>query len=673
MILLNSFTLLPIFLILIFFVIYTTGFLILKLGKVELVAEECIALSLMLGSVIFVFEAILFGLLNLRFLSLPMLIILNIYIFIRYKFEILKTWKVFLYNWKLLSIILVGILIQGFINFPSGINYGDGLLFWSSQGHDGLWHISLMQEIVKSMPPKNPIYAHEVLYNYHYLVDIFMGEFARIFPIFSLLDLYFRFFPVVLSFMIGVSVFSFVSLWKKNALIGLIATAFTYFIGSFGFVVTYMKHGIIFGGETVFWAAQPNTILGNPPHAIAFSFITAYFLSFLKYFRERNKFWLIIAFLLGGVLTGFKVSGGIVLVFGVLAAGLFDLINTKKLTTLFFAILISITNFITFKLLTKSGEGHLIFLPWWFIRTMVVAGNRLDWLDLELRRQTYLAAGTWHSYLRVLQLETLAFLIFLIGNTGMRIIALYEFIRIFGKKGSLLLKDPFEISLLTTMLVAFLIPIFFVQQGIIYNNIQFMQYYLLIMGFYAAVVFYKVIHIKNALLKIFLIVLIIILSVPTVIGNLVEFYGPGTTALAIVSNAQLQSLDYLKNNTPSDATILSYPFDKYLKDKYQQQPRPIYAWYSTSYISAFGLRSTYLSAEEQALITGYPLNDRLEKMNKFFSQVDFKWNEEFLADEKIDYIYLEKPQIKNQLDLEKNHLVKIFENNESIIYKVKKI
>ena len=665
-----SFIQLPIFLILILLTTYTVGFLVLKLGKISLSGEETIALSLMLGCVIFVLSAFLFGFLNLRFLILPLLISFNLITFIKFKLKVLSPWKILFVNYKLLILILLGIFIQGFINFPSGINYGDGLYFWSSQGHDGLWHIALMEEAKKNIPFQNPIFAGEGFYNYHFLVDIFMGEFARIYPIFQSLDLYFRYFPIVFSFMLGISVFAFASLWRRNAQIGLIAVIFTYFVGSFGYVVTYLKHGIILGGETVFWAAQPNTILGNPPHAISFCFITVYFLSLLKYFRERNKFYLVIAFLLGGVLTGFKVSSGIVLVAGVFAAGIFDFLINKKLTTLIFAFIISAANYITFKLLTRSGEGHLMFLPWWFIRTMVVAGDRLDWLDLELRRQHYLSQGTWHAYLRVLQLETTAFLIFLVGNTGIRVVAFYEFIRAFWEKKFSVFKDPFEVMLFVTMMTGFLVPIFFVQQGIIYNNIQFMQYYLLIIGFYASLFFYRILKIKLKPLRIILAVLIIALAVPTVIGNLVEFYGPGTTALSKISNTQLEAISYLRENTTKDSIILTFPFDKYLKDKYPTQPRPIYAWYSTSYIPAIASRRTYLSAEEQALITGYPIEDRTQKMHKFFDQLDFKWNEKFLSDEKIDYIYLEKPQIKNPLDLVKNHLTKIFENDESLIYKV---
>ena len=99
--------------------------------------------------------------------------------------------------------------LQGLINFPSGFLYKEGVLFWSSQGHDGLWHVALMEEINRTFPPQNPLFYGRPLQNYHFASDLFMGEFYRIFNFFDPLDLYFRYYPILFSFMIGISSFSF--------------------------------------------------------------------------------------------------------------------------------------------------------------------------------------------------------------------------------------------------------------------------------------------------------------------------------------------------------------------------------------------------------------------------------------------------------------------------------
>ncbi|MEK7616940.1 MAG: hypothetical protein AAB414_02710 [Patescibacteria group bacterium] len=657
-----------IFIALSLFVLYLPGFGMIARKKEILKDQETVVLSISLGIVFFVGFAIIFSLLNIRWLMLPIFIFYGLYVFAKYKLEILKPWKVFIKDKLLLILIVLGILTQGFINFPSGLLYKEGLLFWSSQGHDGIWHISLMGEIKKSLPPNNPTFAGEKLYNYHYLVDVLMGEFARIFPYFSSLDLYFRFFPVIFSFLIGASVFAFVTKWKNNIKIGYFGVFFTYFVGSFGYIVTWLRDGNLFGGETVFWASQENTLLGNPPHAVAHVFLTTFLLSLLFYLKERKFYWLIILFILGSMLTGFKVSGGFVMLTGIGAAAISDLIFNKKVHIILLAFALVISNVLTFKAMTSSqASSFLMFLPWWFIRTMIV--DKLGWIDHELRRQHYLSKGTWNAYLRVIQLEITALLIFLIGNLGMRILGFYILVRN-GLKMSFL-KNPVSVMLLVSMLTGFFMVILFVQKGIIYNNIQFIQYSLLISGFYGAVAAYQLlILIKRKLPRLILFSLIVFLSVPTVIGNLNEFYGPSKTALAKISNQQLEALKFLRENSMEYEVVLTVPFNKYLKDQFIIQPRPIYAWYPTSYIPALTGRKTYLTSEEQALITGYPTDERLNNMKKFFEQSNPLFNKRFLKEENIRYIYTSKDELISALDLDKNNLDIFFENSEVIIYKV---
>lgn len=658
------------FLIICFFTFYIVGFGLVRIRK-NLKEEEVILFSSTLGLVLFVMMAIMLGFLNLRILMLPLILIANALVIYKYKSSVLFDWRIFVRKKFLSVLIILGIIIQGFINFPSGYLYKEGLLFWSSQGHDGLWHVTLMEEISKNFPPKNPIFSGELLYNYHYLVDILMGEFLRVFPVFLTLDLYFRFFPVIFSFLLGLSVFAFVSRWRSSAGTGYWAVFFTYFTGSFGYIITFIRSGNILGGETVFWASQENTLLGNPPHAVAHILLTTFFLSFLLYLKERRFFWIIISFILGALLAGFKVSGGLVLLTGIGAAGLVDALLNKRMKTLLLALSLGISNFVTFKAMTsKEAASFLMFLPWWFIRTMVV--DKLGLIDWELKRQHYLSKGTWNANLRVIQLELTAFLIFIIGNFGMRILGVYSLIKD-GLQRKLIV-SPLDTMLFTSAVTGVLMVVFFVQKGIIYNNIQFIQYSLLIMGFYAAVTVRNMLqYIKYGYIRVLIALVIVILSLPTVLGNLNEFYGPGRTPLAVISNKELEALKLLKLNSNKDDIILTVPFNKYLKDKFPTQPRPIYAWYSTAYVSALTARSTYFTSEEQALITGYPVDKKREKLMKFFKQDDLSFNRKFLADENIKFIYIAKNELEIPLDLEENNLRIFYESDEVVIYERKDI
>lgn len=656
-----------IFIFLSWLTFYIIGFGILSSHKKNLEDWEIISLSFSLGIIIFVIGAVFFGLLNLRLLVLPILLFTVLYIIIRNKLAIIKPWRIFSKDKRLLSLVTLGILVQGFINFPSGMLYKDGLLFWSSQGHDGLWHVASMEQVKESFPPTNPGFSNELIYNYHYLVDVLMGEFARIFPIFSSLDLYFRFFPILFSFMIGISIFSFMSRWQNNPKIGYWGVFFTYFTGSFGYIVTYFKNGNLLGGETAFWVAQQHTIIGNPPHAISHSLLVSFLLSLLIFIKRKNIFWFLITFAVAATLAGFKVSGGFVMLVGLTAGATLDFLLNRKISLLILTAFLGLSNFATFKLMTRGAESFLIFLPWWFIRTMVVV--KLDWIDLELRRQHYIAAGNWHATLRVIQLETTAFLIFVIGNLGMRILGFYEiFKKLISRK---FFVSPFEIILFTIMLTGFIVPMIFVQKGIIYNIIQFMQYFLLIFGFYAAVSFYRLLNfLKNRFIKVIVAILVIAFSIPTAIGSLNEFYGPGRTALSKISHSEIGALTYLRENSNSNSVVLTKPFNKYLKDKFDKQPWPIYAWYDTPYVSAISARSSYL-ASEHAILLDYPgTKQRLDEKGKFFSQIDFSWNKQFLDQAKIDYVYIAKGELEKPIDKGQNNLDIFFENDEIIIFKV---
>lgn len=675
--LLVTFGNLLLFLIIFFLIFYVNGFGIISIVKDETNDYEKITLSLALSIVLFVLIASLAGIVNLRFLVLPVIVVLSVINIVRFRTKLLSPWITFFRSKYLLFLIFLGILIQGFINFPSGYNYPEGLLFWSSQGHDGIWHVSVMEEIKKNFPPNNPLFSGDQLYNYHYLVDVLMGEFARLFPFFSSLDLYFRFFPIIFSMFMGLSVFTFTSRWKNSESVGYWAIFFTYFVGSFGYIVTWIKNGKILGGETVFWASQLNTVLGNPPHAISICLLSTFFLSLLFFTKSMNQSkgkmlkWGVITFIIGSVLAGFKVSGGVVLLGGLGFALICEIIFLRNFKLLPLLGALSVSNFLIFKSLTRGAESFLMFLPWWFVRTMIVDGGRVGWIDIELRRQTYLSKGTWHADLRVLQLELFALFLFVFGNLGTRFLALYDIGLQFIKQKRSLFKDRITLTLFGSMATGFIVPMLFVQKGIIYNNIQFMQYFLLITGFFAASTMAAVFsRIHNKVIKTAIFILLFVFSAPTVIGNLVEFYGPGTTPLAVITTPELDALSYLRDHSQPEDVILNLYFNGNLRYKFTDQPRPIYAWYSTGYITALTARPTFLSSEEQVMITGYPFEQRRDQVKKFFSQKDIAWNKKFLDDNAIKFIYLPKQEPETPFDPEKDNLRLLYNNSEVNIYAV---
>lgn len=666
--LLKILTLLPVFLLLSIFVFYVPGCLLIKQAKLKLRDDEQITLSLGLGLVIFLVITILTSLLGFRILSPLILLLINIYAFFQQRTKILKPFLNLFKQKALMALLLLGTLVEGFINFPSGFPYQNGHLYWSAQGHDGLWHVSVIETMKRVFPAPNPLYAGKILYNYHYFIDVIMAEFNRIFFFFSSLDLYYRFFAFLISFLMGLAAYSFLTTWKKNEKIGLLGIFFTYLVGSFGYLVLLIQRRGFFGGETIFWAAQGNTIIGNPPHAFCYILLPTFFLAFYYYLKKKNLPLLISCFLLGGFLLGFKVSAAFVLLAGLGVASLLTLINKRKKEPFLLTLILGFSNLTIFKLITKGGTSLLMFHPWWFIRTMIVVPDRVNWLDLELRRQFYLAQGGFRGYLRVIQFEALAFLIFLTGNLGTRIIGFWEIFK--GLYRRTIFTDPLESTLFFTMLTGFIMPLLFIQKGVTYNLIQFMQYFLLIFGFFAAISLYDLLQsFKEKRKKYLILAIFIAFSIPTVIGNLVSFYGKNP--LAIITYEEIEALNFLKNNSQENDVFLTKPFNPYSRGLYEHQPWPIYAWESTAYVSAYTSRPSYYTDEGQVRIFGINTEERLEAMNDFFDpEQPLEDKQSFLKEERIKFIYLrtEEADEEQRKVLSQLNLNQIFENKEVVIY-----
>ena len=635
------------------------GFLILKKIRFEMdnILEKYVV-STTLGLVIFTLSAYILAGLHLRFVMF-MFPILGLLTFWKFRKEIIKG-KINISNKTLLfTILVIGIIFQVAVNAPSGISFSEGIYFWSSHGHDGVWHLSLMEQMHNDQFPfQNPEFSSHKLQNYHFFVDLLMSEFSRLYS-FSNLDIYFRFMPILFSTLLGLGSFIFVKYWTKSESAGIWALIFTYFAGSFGYLLYIPTHKDL-GGESMFWVSQTHSVLGNPPHAAAFIIMVVFLFCLLKFLKSYKLSDFIICTILGGSIIGFKVYGGVLILGGLFLIGLFELIFRRAfrtlilfLTTLSLSLLIYLPN-------SANSQDFLIWQPWWYIRTMVVAPDRLNWIDLELRRQTYIAEG---NLKRVIQLEATAFLIFLFGNLGMRFLGFYTLA--LSLKNAL--RNSFNLYLILMCLTSFVFPLLFLQKGVAGNSIQFFQYFLLIFSIFAAVSVSKIMDkIKKNSVKIFLGIVIIILSIPTQIGLIYNFYS--NLPLARIDKKELSALNFFKK-TPTDTVILTAPFNKNVKSS--DLIPPIWLWSDTSYVTALSGRRTYIADEEQINILGYNLEERIAFQRNIFEENTPEQVKQNLLSRKIDYLYFPKI-LEPKVDLSEANLKKVFSNSEIEIWQVSK-
>ena len=82
---------------------------------------------------------------SLPFETSPLVFIIMTLIFLVFLF-----WAFRLNKWLAL-IIFFGIISQSLTTIRSGLLYSYGMGFWGSNGHDGVWHLSLINSLARNI------------------------------------------------------------------------------------------------------------------------------------------------------------------------------------------------------------------------------------------------------------------------------------------------------------------------------------------------------------------------------------------------------------------------------------------------------------------------------------------------------------------------------------------
>lgn len=637
------------------------GVLLLNKSRLTLSFWQKIFLGTVIGYIIFTLVSYLFLILGIGFLIFPFFIAIDIYFFRSFKKDSLKD----IFRQKNLfitiSIFIIGILGQLLVIAPSGWNVNGDLLFWSSHAHDASWHMALTNEIQRiklGSVIQNPEYAGVKLTNYHIFSDIAPAMFNKYLQI-PELELYFRFFPFLYSLLLGSSAFFLGKAIGKSYLSGIWSAIFIYFGGSFGYIVTLIHHGGI-GGESIFWGSQIQSSIGNPPFIAANVILITFLYFLLRLLGKNNKIIFFVSALLLGSLAVFKIYAAIVLFFALGIAGVWEIVRERRFRIISLTIpsgLLALALFLPFYSQTSS---FLIFQPWWYIRSMIASDGRLNWVDLELRRQFYLSLHSLRGYLRVTEYELIGFSIFFFGNLGMRFIGLYGVIL----SAKTFFKNYFNQVLILMTFLSLIFPLLFLQKGVAGGTANFLEYFILGFGFFAAITVAKLMAgIKNKILTITLSAVIIVLAVPTQIGLLRELYS--RNPYTKITKGELSALNFLKNNTSQDSIVLTPPYDPNLN---LGGPIPnVWDWFDTAYVTAFSARRTYFDDYEQVDIMGYDYRNRLKVKQAIFDGTDAVLVKQTIGETGAQIIYFPKP-MHPKVDLSRAGLTKIFENSEVEIW-----
>jgi len=555
-------------------------------------------------------------------------------------------------NVPLFLLIILGSVCLSLVMVKSGLVYSFGMGFWGPNGHDGIWHISLINQLSK-FSLEHPTFSGNILTNYHFGFDLLTAILFRLTGIMPV-NLYFQILPPVLAVLLGILCYSFVNKWTGSNKSALWSTFFVYFGGSLGWLVNYLRNGN-FGGESMFWANQSISTLINPPYALSLIILLAGLIKLLDYFKKPDKKNLIVCSLLLGILMQIKVYIGIIVLLSLACmlpvALLFRRDKIKEILRLFLGTLsVALIVFLPFNL---KASSLLVFNPLWFSRTMLAYSDRLGWIKLENARIAYFYSGKWIKWVLA---EGLALTIFIFGNIGTRVIGLLYGGFILKKKQQI---SEIEIFIYSALIFSLIIPLLFIQKGNPWNTIQFFYYFQFVLAIMAGLTIGKLPF--NFILTL----LIIFLTIPTTINSLRNDYLPWRPPSRI-SIEELEALNFLR--TKPRGVVLSYPFMEEWRSNFSE-PRPLYAYETTAYVSALSGKITYLEDEMNLEISGYNWQPRRDNALRFFSTDNRQWAVNFLQENKIKYMYLVKGQKMNLGQNDINCRL-IFENGEVKIYQI---
>jgi hypothetical protein len=539
---------------------------------------------------------------------------------------------------------ILGIIFQGVAMFRSGLLYNYGIGFFGPLARDGVWHEALVNQLKFALPPQNPGYAGTVLSNYHYFYDLLVAAVSRFFNINSSFLIY-RFFPVVLSILLGVGTYILAQRLFKNRTVSLFAVFFAYFASSFGWVVGLIK-GEQIGGESAFWANQPVSMNLNPPYAISLVIIIFAIILLDLYLKKPSIVKGVILAIAIGFLVGFKAYAGVVMLSGLFFLTLKKIFFDKNFSLLPIVILSGGIFLATYLSISRGAASLIGFQPFWLIDTMIDAGDRVGIPNFTARRFAYLGGGKWFNYAAI---ELISLAIFFVGNLGTRIIGLCAISKKFFKEDVHLF--------IFLMMGATIVPtILLVQKGNPWNIIQFFYYFLYFAGLYAA-----------ASLKKFSIPVVILILLITPISSVTTFRGWfNPTPPAYLSVDEHEALTYL-SKVPR-GIVLKHLFDTTLRGKFTD-PYIIPVYADSAYVSAYSGKEVYIEDVEQQIVLNTDYEGRLEDADRFFTEKDLNWSNKFLKDNDIRYVYL--PKIY-QLPMaeEEYSMKKIFENAGANVYEV---
>lgn len=620
---------------------YVPGRVILGNKTMSLISK--IAVSIVIGMVLWAFQGLVFGYMHQRWLSYPYLVVFLLFFWHLgyYKTSLdIKRWKI---DIPAIVIVMIGVIGQIFPFFRVGWSAAKGVVIVASNPNDHIWHAALIKELVKRFTPNEPSIAGVPLKDYHYFYNLVTADLIRVFHL-SFFPTQFDGMYILAPVIFGVLSYSIAqNIWKSKLFTRLFLFLIFFGGNAAGWIMLILRHTFTWNLSSLI--IDSTKFIDSPPYSYAMiAGLTGFYLLLLSKGQLSKRLVFILTLLFGSLLE-LKVHVGIPFLFGF---GIYSLgFLFKKNITPFIAFCLSgVLAFVLLKLGSSSTAG-IIFLPIDIPRDFITQPV-LHLNDWQLRWIIY---QNHNNLLRLVEYGIFIAGFYLLVQFGLLLLGLIPF-------PSLVRKLGFQNSgfLYGVVVSSFILGLFFFQTVGGANIWEFFLAAFPILCLLTALFVATLIEKKPIFVRIIIVVLIIIIAIPQWINSINQYFKEQfLKGFYGVTNAQVESFEYLNKNTPESSVI-------FLANQSS------YTYASTA--NLFIDRDLYLSGNGvRQIITP----EIAKRRNEVESVSNSKISSEIgiiLRTENIKYVYFYgKPKFPRVL--EQANLSIVFANKAATIFQVK--
>lgn len=572
---------------------YLPGEAILTISKRSFTGWMRVITALWIGISIFIGVSYGAALLHIRWFVLPFMILLAIGGIV----GIRTSWKHLRNDWSGSHWFLIPFAILFSLTVTtSGWLINGAMVLKGVNAVDGIWNLALIEELITTFPPQHPAIAGVHLRGYHLLYNLFVADFSRLTDI-STIGLHFHFIPIVMSFLLVYGLYALAVQLTGSKHHAIWATFFALAGGSFAFVLP-----IFFGRDVslddALGITQPFSLLVSPSFVLSLLSIIYTWIFLDEYDKQPSWIWGILTGMFAGLAVGMKVYAGMILLPTIGWFVLVRLVTKKDWASAIMAVMSGAVAAAVFLPLNAS-YGFLRYQPLWPPHR--VMQGVLDFTRWELKRQTLESMGARFG---LIKLEVIAFVIFVFGNLGTRLIGLMGLFLV-KKKGISILSS----FLIIGSLISFILPMFFLQPIGAFNMIQFFWYFLVFMGLLAGWGFPLIILRLKPPLREVIVLVIIIATLPSAVEKMNLFVHKPTP---LITQAEMTFYQKLRTTgKPGDVVLVIPAIDRYTEADIQ-------GWFYSSgpVIPAFTGKRTFLGSE----VVQFPYDEWIHPRARLFSK-----------------------------------------------------